>query len=148
MKLIFFIDCFNNILNKVDFMKIIRILKTVIREKKGNKEEQISIDIMDIKPIRDKLYLPYSINAWYTTTLNEPITFIQLPTAISGSQILLHMTQGSGANQVVFIDEVLWPLSRKPLLSWNKNAIDMIQFIALNGTWLGRFIGGGMHVSE
>ena len=88
-------------------MKIIRILKTVIREKKGNKEEQISIDIMDIKPIRDKLYLPYSINAWYTTTLNEPITFIQLPTAISGSQILLHMTQGSGANQVVFIDEVL-----------------------------------------
>ena len=107
MKLIFFIDCFNNILNKVDFMKIIRILKTVIREKKGNKEEQISIDIMDIKPIRDKLYLPYSINAWYTTTLNEPITFIQLPTAISGSQILLHMTQGSGANQVVFIDEVL-----------------------------------------
>ncbi|QIG06084.1 hypothetical protein [Proteus sp. ZN5] len=129
-------------------MKVIRIFKVAIRESKFNKEEQIGIDIMDIKPIRDKLYLPYSINAWYTTTLNEPITFIQLPTAISGSQILLHITQGSGANQVVFIDEVLWPLGRKPLLSWNKNAIDMIQFIALNGTWLGRFIGGGMHVSE
>ncbi|MEQ5237349.1 hypothetical protein [Proteus terrae] len=129
-------------------MKIIKILKRETIESNFNKKEQASIDIMDIKPIRDKLYLPYSINAWYTTTLSEAITFIQLPTAISGSQILLHITQGSGANQVVFIDDVLWPLGRKPLLSWDKGAIDIIQFIALNETWLGRFIGGGMHVSE
>lgn len=129
-------------------MKIMKILKREIIESNFNKKEQASIDIMDIKPIRDKLYLPYSINAWYTTTLSEAITFIQLPTAISGSQILLHITQGSGANQVVFIDDVLWPLGRKPLLSWDKGAIDIIQFIALNETWLGRFIGGGMHVSE
>ncbi|QHP76527.1 hypothetical protein EKQ45_11435 [Proteus vulgaris] len=129
-------------------MKIMKILKRETMESNFNKKEQASIDIMDIKPIRDKLYLPYSINAWYTTTLSEAITFIQLPTAISGSQILLHITQGSGANQVVFIDDVLWPLGRKPLLSWDKGAIDIIQFIALNETWLGRFIGGGMHVSE
>ncbi|MBG2914623.1 hypothetical protein I5F12_07470 [Proteus cibarius] len=129
-------------------MKIMKILKRETIESNFNKKEQASIDIMDIKPIRDKLYLPYSINAWYTTTLSEAITFIQLPTAISGSQILLHITQGSGANQVVFIDDVLWPLGRKPLLSWDKGAIDIIQFIALNETWLGRFIGGGMHVSE
>ncbi|WP_109420011.1 hypothetical protein [Proteus terrae] len=129
-------------------MKIIKILKRETIESNFNKKEQASIDIMDIKPMRDKLYLPYSINAWYTTTLSEAITFIQLPTAISGSQILLHITQGSGANQVVFIDDVLWPLGRKPLLSWDKGAIDIIQFIALNETWLGRFIGGGMHVSE
>ncbi|WP_223672270.1 hypothetical protein [Proteus terrae] len=129
-------------------MKIMKILKRETIESNFNKKEQAIIDIMDIKPIRDKLYLPYSINAWYTTTLSEAITFIQLPTAISGSQILLHITQGSGANQVVFIDDVLWPLGRKPLLSWDKGAIDIIQFIALNETWLGRFIGGGMHVSE
>lgn len=54
-------------------MKIIRILKTVMREKNVNKDEHIGIDIMDIQPIRDKLYLPHSINAWYTTTLNEPM---------------------------------------------------------------------------
>lgn len=128
-------------------MKIMRILKVIIREQKDNKNEECSIDIMDIKPIGDKLYLPYSVNAWYTTTLNEPITFIQLPTPTQGSQLLLHMTQGSGANQVTFVNDVLWPLGRKPVLSWNKNAIDMIQFIALDGKWLGRFIGGGMHVS-
>ncbi|WP_193015301.1 MULTISPECIES: hypothetical protein [Gammaproteobacteria] len=128
-------------------MKIIKILKKVTRERKVNKEEYIGIDIMDIKPNGDKLYLPYSVNAWYTTILNEPITIIQLPTPISGAQILLHITQGSGANKITFFNDVLWPLGRNPVLSWNKNAIDMIQFIALNGKWLGRFIGGGMHVS-
>lgn len=114
-------------------MKIIRILKIVMREKNVNKDEHIGIDIMDIQPIRDKLYLPHSINAWYTTTLNEPMIFIQLLTAISGSQILLHITQGSCANQVTFVDDILWPFSRKPLLLWNKNTVDMIKFIALNG---------------
>ncbi len=36
-------------------MRIMKILKKVIRERKFNKEEKIGIDIMDVKPIRDKL---------------------------------------------------------------------------------------------
>lgn len=63
-------------------------------------------------------------------------------------QVTLYIKQGTGANKIVWDARVSWSNGRIPVLSYRKDAIDIITLVTVdNGnTWMGMYNGGWFNV--
>ncbi len=88
--------------------------------------------------------LPTGKGTTVSMTLNKVTTTISL-TQANAPNFTLVLTQGTGANKVIWPSSIKWQFGIAPVLSYKKDQVDILYFISLdNGnTWLGSMIGGG-----
>lgn len=57
----------------------------------------------------------------------------------------LFLEQQNGAHKVDWPENIKWNMGHKPILSNQKNQIDMFEFVSIDrgNTWFGSFIGAG-----
>lgn len=86
--------------------------------------------------------------SFWQIQLSQPSCTLTLQTpAIEASrmkQVTLMLHQGSGANQVVWPANVVWPFGQKPVLSYAAGQFDLVTLLFNGGDqWLGFFAAGG-----
>ncbi|MBQ0533482.1 hypothetical protein CHI95_00185 [Providencia rettgeri] len=143
--------------------EILNVLKTANIPQSATNETQLSDAILklisnaefqsvsrtiDVPVINKVVTLPETQGANYTSTLMDSMSTVTLPKAKEGAKILWVVTQGTGANQLTYQGDILWSFGRKPVLSWDKGSVDVLEFTAIKENWLGRLVGGQMHVSQ
>lgn len=86
--------------------------------------------------------------AAYDITLNKPNCALTLLNATVPEgylwSIAITLRQGSGANKVTWPVDIVWAFNRKPALSYDRGAVDLISLISdpVTGKWRGMVDGG------
>lgn len=96
------------------------------------------------------LTVPVNEAEFFDITLTSPSCLLRLDAflRISSGRIVrkvdLMVTQGSGANKIVWADSIRWAHGRIPVLSFERGYSDMVTLISLDqaDTWIGYFAGG------
>ena len=87
-----------------------------------------------------------------TVTLTQPSTEISLGdvTETSGlyREVVLHLTQGSGANSATWGSNIHWSNELQPTLSYKEGYMDVVTLYTLDDgvTWIGMTNGGWINV--
>lgn len=86
--------------------------------------------------------------SFWQIQLSQPSCALTLQTpaieATRMKQVTLLLRQGSGANQVAWPANVVWPFGQKPVLSYEAGQFDLVTLLFNGGDqWLGFFAAGG-----
>lgn len=86
--------------------------------------------------------------AAYDITLDQPNCALTLVNATVPEgylwSIAITLRQGSGANKVTWPVDIVWAFNRKPALSYDRGAVDLISLVSdpVTGKWRGMVDGG------
>ncbi|EPY8401622.1 phage tail protein [Enterobacter ludwigii] len=107
----------------------------------------ITQDLLTINNVEDTLELDMSDGKRvFKATLTAPVTQLSVINAsgsnLNSQTITMLLTQGTGANKISWPSNVKWSYGREPVLTFTKDAIDVIQFLSVDGgsTWYGSLL--------
>ena len=111
----------------------------------GGSASTSSLVINNISGKSDVTIIPSKYNVYNVVLSADTTTFIinnagLAPTNLA--EIRIYLKQGTGANTIAWPENVKWLDGIKPVISFTKNSIDVVQLSSVDGgaTWLGSMV--------
>lgn len=123
----------------------INLLENKISSDSGGSASTSSLVINNISGKSDVTIIPSKYNVYNVVLSADTTTFIinsagLAPTNLA--EIRIYLKQGTGANTIAWPENVKWLDGIKPVTSFTKDSIDVVQLSSVDGgaTWLGSMV--------